>query len=255
MNQKTRTLLLTNDDGYLSDGLQALRARLAVDHEVWVVAPDGERSACSHSITSGGGPLVTRQVEDRVFSCSGTPADCVNLALADLMPHSPDLVLSGINHGPNAGTDVLFSGTAAGARQASLKDIPGVALSIQSYQRPFHFQPAVEFVAQNVETILAIIPSGEFLNINFPNLPTAEIRLKTASLGNTVYRDHRSAYDANGKRYHFWSGGLVRDSAEADLAAVLDGYTTLTLVKVMPAEGGTVGLETFRVPPGSARAE
>jgi broad specificity polyphosphatase/5'/3'-nucleotidase SurE len=93
-----------------------------------------------------------------------------------------------------------------------------------------------------------VIPAGEFLNINFPNRPDQRILLKPATLGTTNYLDERSAYNANGKRYHFWSGGLDHDSAEGDLAALLQGYTTLTLVQVMPAEGRILDAEAFQVP-------
>jgi 5'-nucleotidase len=176
----------------------------------------------------------------------------VNLALDDLMPSPPDLVFSGINHGPNTGSDVLFSGTAAGARQAALRDVTGVALSIQSYQEPFYFEPVVEFVALNLERFLSVIPAGQFLNINFPNSPEGPIRPTPAHLGLTTYRDRRMAHDINGKRYHFWSGGLDRELAEKDLAAVLEGYTTFTLVQVMPAEGSVFPVEDLALPDSSS---
>ena len=111
-------VLIANDDGVFSPGLEAVRAALAPDHEVWVVAPDGERSAMSHYITIKG-PVAVREISERVYSCSGSPADCVIVGLLEVLPELPDVVVSGINIGPNLGTDVIYSGTAAAARQAA----------------------------------------------------------------------------------------------------------------------------------------
>jgi 5'-nucleotidase len=123
-------LLLTNDDGIHSDGIQALIRGLEGAHEVWVVAPSVEASGGSHSITLHD-VLKIRRLSDRRFSCRGTPADCVMVALLGLVPADIDLVISGINHGPNLGTDILYSGTAAGARQGALMGVPSVALSVE----------------------------------------------------------------------------------------------------------------------------
>ena len=245
------TILITNDDGYASPGLAVLSGRLAVDHEVWVVAPDGQRSGCSHAITAGGLPITTREVGERTFACSGYPVDCVNVALDGIIPSRPHLVLSGINLGPNLGTDVLFSGTAGGARQAALKGIPGVALSIFSYRPPFHFGAAVELVAENLEQLRGLCACGTFLNLNFPNREDGELRLKAATLGQVRYRDVRSTYDApNGRRYHFWTGKMNTDEPDpgSDLAAVLDGWTSVTLVRAEPSSIGTPEVSAFRLP-------
>jgi len=116
-------ILLTNDDGYASDGIKALAVALGGEHEVWTLAPDSERSGMSHSMSLRQ-PLKIRKLAEREYCCSGTPADCVILASHGVLPFSPDVVVSGINRGPNLGTDLVYSGTAAAARQASMNGVP-----------------------------------------------------------------------------------------------------------------------------------
>ena len=131
-------ILLTNDDSIASEGIKALISALSPAHDVWVVAPETEKSGGSHSITLRDSVRV-RMVGEQRFSCRGTPADCVMIAVLGLVPRDIELVISGINHGPNLGTDILYSGTAAGARQSALMGIPSVALSIGAYVPPFDF--------------------------------------------------------------------------------------------------------------------
>lgn len=132
-------ILLTNDDGIKSLGLRALQDVLGGEHEVWTVAPDRERSGSSHCISIKN-PVRFHQVEERQFACGGTPADCVLFSCLGALPERPDLVISGINLGPNIGTDIIYSGTAAAARQAALMDIPAVAISQATFTAPFYFE-------------------------------------------------------------------------------------------------------------------
>ena len=143
-------ILLTNDDGVGSDGIRALIGVLSPVHDVWVVAPETEKSGGSHSITLRDSIRV-RRLGDRLFSCRGTTADCVMVSVLGLVPAGIELVISGINHGPNLGTDILYSGTAAGARQGALMGIPSVALSTARYAPPFDFIAGAEFAARNLE--------------------------------------------------------------------------------------------------------
>lgn len=169
-------ILLANDDGAGSAGILALAAALSAAHELTVIAPDGDRSGVSHSITHDK-PIRVRRLtptrgEKAVHAISGTPVDCVRLAvLADLM-EKPELVLSGINHGENLGSDVLYSGTAAAARQAALMGIPAIALSRCRGKQPQSEEgmaAAARFVADNLEELVALVLPGTFLNVNYPN--------------------------------------------------------------------------------------
>jgi 5'-nucleotidase len=244
-------ILLTNDDGVDSPGIRALNDGLSALHEVWIVAPDRERSGCSHSITSFS-PVITRKLEDRVFSCSGVPVDCVNVSLAgEILPGNPDLVLSGINLGPNLGTDILFSGTAAAARQATLRGVPAAALSIMSYEPPFHFAPVVEFVASNLVRILSAWSRHRFLNFNFPNAAESIRTVRLAAPAHVHYSGERSRFEApRGETYHFTFGSMVTENAApgSDLAVVLGGETAVTPIAVMPSAEGTLDVRDFAVP-------
>ena len=142
---------------------------------MWLVAPESERSGASNAITLKDSIRV-REVGERTYSCRGTPADCVLVALLGLVPGPVDLVLSGINHGPNLGTDVLYSGTAGGARQAALMGRPGVALSVGAYAPPFDFQCAADFTVRNLETFRRARRRGPLRERQLPRTPTARAR-------------------------------------------------------------------------------
>lgn len=232
-------VLLSNDDGFASPGLAAVRRALEGRHEVWVVAPDGERSGCSHAITVSG-PVVTREVGERAFACGGTPVDCVNMALAHIMPLPPDAVVSGINLGANLGTDVLYSGTAAAARQAALRDLPAMAISLAG-SPPWSFEAAAAFAAANVELLPRLCPAGSlrFLNVNLPNAASARPRVRAAVLARTWYAAEGESYRGpGGEIYHFYRGRLESDEqAEGtDLAVVRAGSIAATLVDAHPHE-------------------
>ena len=131
-------LLLTNDDGLGAPGLDALESKLRNVHDVWTIAPVREMSGQSHSITLNEG-LKLNRFPDRRFAVHGTPVDCVNLGFQAVMPRLPDLVISGINKGPNLGTDILYSGTCAAAREAALRGVPSVAVSFASLTGPWEY--------------------------------------------------------------------------------------------------------------------
>lgn len=164
------TVLLTNDDGISSPGLDALRSAFSVDHDVWIVAPDGERSGYSNSITIRD-PIRCQAVGERLFAISGTPADCVILGTRGAIPVEPDIVISGVNIGPNLGSDIIYSGTCAAARQAAYREIPAIAVSLNSFRPPFHFEPVVDFLVKNLEELIGLWDSDHFININAPNRP------------------------------------------------------------------------------------
>src|SRR5215831_1283159 len=164
-------ILVTNDDGHFSEGIESLAKALEVIGEVWVVAPASEQSATAHSLTLTR-PLRARQIAERRYSVDGTPTDCVLLALTKILPERPDIVVSGINHGANLGDDVTYSGTVAGALEASIFKVPGIAVSLAA--RDGDFTPAANFAADlTVKVLKEGLPTGTILNVN---VPAGEIR-------------------------------------------------------------------------------
>jgi 5'-nucleotidase len=199
-------ILLTNDDGIGSEGIQTLIRVLSPAHEVWVVAPETEKSGGSHSITLRDSIRV-RKIGDRRFSCRGTTADCVMVSVLGLVPGGIELVISGINHGPNLGTDILYSGTAAGARQGALMGVPSVALSTDRYVPPFDFINGAEFAARNLEIFCELGTDDHFLNINFPSPGRRDAEPVITFPSRRIYRDELSTYTApNGDIYCFMGG-------------------------------------------------
>ena len=162
---------MTNDDGVDAEGLQCLAAVLAMKAECFVVAPDTGRSCCSHGVTTGS-PFTVIATKQNQWSVSGTPADCVRVGLLCLNL-KPDLVVSGVNHGGNLGVDILYSGTAAGAREASLFGLPSIAIS-QYMRRDVErdWNVNARRAACVIENILARVAPGQgFWNVNLPALP------------------------------------------------------------------------------------
>src|SRR4051794_22154140 len=165
-------ILITNDDGIHSPGLEALAAALSNVGQVTVVAPDRERSAASHGITLSE-PVTYHQIGERRFAVQGTPADCVIIALMQVMPRPPSLVVSGVNRGLNLGHDILFSGTVAAATEAVLQGIPAIAVSAH-----FNYKSAAEVAAQLAARVLTEgLPPDVLLNVNHPRIWNGECRL------------------------------------------------------------------------------
>lgn len=228
-------ILLTNDDGFRSPGLHSLKKILEKDHEIWIIAPDGERSGNSHRITLRG-PVKQEQVEDRVYSCSGTPADCVIIGANGAMPAKPDMIISGINIGPNIGTDVIYSGTAAAARQGTMMGIPSVALSLDSFTPPFHFDRLSRFVARNLDLFMDLWKPDHFVNLNAPNQETYQ-GVAITHPSRRLYRDRIDEYKApDGRSYFFVHGFRVETVQEegSDWDAVSQGKVSISPVVVQP---------------------
>jgi len=164
-----RRILVTNDDGYRSDGLEALAEALQPLGEVTIVAPVTEASAIGHALTLRH-PLRLERIADRVFAVDGTPTDCVNIAVTQVFKGLPDLVVSGINKGWNLGDDVTYSGTVAGALEGALLGTAALAVSLEATRGEYDFGPSAQASARIAESILRRpLPSRTFLNINAPN--------------------------------------------------------------------------------------
>lgn len=224
-------ILLTNDDGYFAPGLQTMYRVLAdqTDHELWIVAPEGQRSATGHSITLFEPLFVSDQNQGRGFAVRGTPSDCVKLAIQGNLVPRPDLVISGINRGPNLGTDVFYSGTVSAAMEGVLLGIPAIAVSLADFAYQEYDAAAaylVEFLARGIWPT-----ANSLLNINIPPLPASQWRgEKFTHLGKAVYQDvFESRIDPHGRRYFWQSGKLQPDQADdTDLRAIEGGYVSLT---------------------------
>ncbi len=204
-------VLLSNDDGVHAAGLAALAAAFAGD-EVWVVAPDREQSASSHAISLHR-PLRIVQVGERRFSVDGTPTDAVYLALNHVLKASPpDLVVSGVNHGPNLGNDVLYSGTVAAAMEGALLGVTALAVSLAA-RAPHDFGPSAAFAAALARAVAAFRPPRPTLwNVNVPAGPVRGwrfARLGIRTYGNEVVEK----VDPRGRSY-FWIGG---DASHVDV--------------------------------------
>jgi len=225
-------ILCTNDDGYLADGLQVLASAAHALGEVTVVAPDREQSATSHSLTLHR-PLRARRATDGAMVVDGTPTDCVIMAVNEVLERRPDVCLSGVNHGPNMGEDVLYSGTVAAAMEATVVGVPSVAVSYTG--DTFEEIPAWESTLRDL--LAAILERGAFpedtlLNVNLPPIPPDEVRgVRVTSLGRRRYSDSLTRdTDPSGREY-FWIGGGVSSwsgSPDSDFRAVDEGYISVT---------------------------
>lgn len=229
-------ILLTNDDGIESPGLQLLHKTLQEEHEVWVVAPDSNRSGSSHSITLGNPTKFSKHAE-REYASGGTPADCVLHACLGLIPVEIDMVVAGINLGPNLGTDIVYSGTAAAARQGAFLGKPAVACSLSTYQPPYYLDFAVKFMTDNIKTIRDLWSEDHFLNINFPNRNEPAEPVVTIPT-RRIYEDELVRFTSpQGDLYSFIGGQIPGGMMEegSDLAAVEAGYASLSPILIHPA--------------------
>jgi len=226
-------ILLSNDDGVRAPGIRALAEALADVGEVIVAAPDGERSAASHSISLDR-PLRVEQVGQGVYGIDGTPVDCVYLALHHLVPRKPDLCLSGINNGFNLGSDVFYSGTVGAALEGALRGVPAIAISLER-RSPQDFSHAAAFASELVRDILGRGPGAiepeTLLNVNLPSGPVRGLR--PTSLGHRIYRDQVSVrQDLRGRNY-YWIGGPEEkgeDVPGSDCTAISDGLVSVTAI-------------------------
>jgi len=235
-------ILLTNDDGIDSPGLCLLAAALRqAGHRVLTLAPDSDRSGVSHSISFLSGPCKIRKIEADSWSCSGTPVDCVVLALLGGIPGDdnfvPDAVISGINRGANLGTDIVYSGTAAAARQASMAGFPAAAFSLVE-GTDWHWEMAVSFITGNFQEILNFWKSGTFVNVNIPNRASLPVGLVPAFPARRCYNDTIDRYHSpSGEIYCFARGGKIGAEPEtgSDHDAVSGNFASMSAVYIHPA--------------------
>jgi 5'-nucleotidase len=240
--------LLTNDDGIHSDGLIKLEAALKEVGDVYVVAPASEMSGAAHSLTLAR-PLRIRQIDERHWTVDGTPTDCVTLALNKILPDDlrPQICASGINHGGNLGDDATYSGTVAGALEATILGVPGLAFSLVAREN-FDFTESARFAITAVKKVLADgLPEGTLLNINLPPGEIKGVRVTRQGIKNArpVISEH---IDPRGKAY-FWIGEeyFNKNSADGtDYQAVELGFASVTPLKAdMTDHNALTTIETW----------
>ena len=225
-------ILITNDDGIHAFGLEFLAEILRGVGDVSIVAPDRENSGASRSVTLHR-PLRPVPRGKDAFQVDGTPTDCVLMALGSILPEPPDIIFSGINHGPNLGDDVLYSGTVAGAMEGLAYGIPGVAISLAGRHGEM-LEGDRAWIEQLVSGIIdrGDFPTGMLLNINIPAIPGDEIKgTRITTLGKRKYTGALvDAEDRWGRRVHWIGGGKLSWSGgdDCDFKAIEDGFISIT---------------------------
>lgn len=229
-------LLLTNDDGIMAEGLRSLMASLSKIARISVVAPDRERSAASHSLTLDH-PIRVHRVDDGLYVTNGTPVDCVNLGIHDLLDEPPDLVISGINSSPNLGDDVIYSGTVSAAMEGMLLGFPSFAISMASTSPPIMYETGCRVAIGIVKAILERgLPQSTVLNVNVPNLGFGELKgVAITRLGRRAYQERlHKRLDPRGRVY-YWIGVKEYHGKEeegTDISAINSSMVSITPIDI-----------------------
>jgi len=244
-------ILITNDDGIFAPALKPLKQALAPLGRVVIVAPDRDQSATSHSLTLHR-PFRIHKHEDDVYSVDGTPTDCVVTAYYGLLDGPPGLVVSGINHGPNMGEDVFYSGTVAAAIEGTLQGAPAIAASLVTRESSDFVDPA-RFIGRLAGQVLERgLPRRQLLNVNMPHRPWQDVRgVQITRLGSRVYRDTLiKKVDPRGRDY-YWIGGedpVWEAQPGTDFHAVSEGSVSVTPMRLdLTDEGALAGLKTWNL--------
>lgn len=230
-------ILVTNDDGINAVGIRKLVKELMKIGRVTVVAPDRERSATGHAITMHQ-PLRVNRVdfitpEIDAWCINGTPSDCVKIGIESIMSKEPDLVVSGINNGPNLGTDVIYSGTVSAAIEGAIHNITSIAMSVAGENREINYEGSVHYACKIINIILNnATKSNKVFNVNFPSVSVSEIKgIKITELGIRKYSNqYEKRKDPMGRSYYWLSGKLleIENKEESDVKAIENGYISIT---------------------------
>ncbi len=235
-------ILLTNDDGPQSPGMAFLFNHFKKNgHEVYVVVPNGERSGSSHSLTFGDSVRLLEEKRNR-YILNGTPADCVHMALLGIIKQKIDVVVSGINLGPNLGIDIVYSGTVAAAREAALSGVRGIALSINKFRPPFQFELAEVFLKKHFKTLISHSNCSFIFNVNFPAIDTDRCRgVVLTRPGRREYRDKLVEFTSPYQGRYYWIGGEAptgKSDPGTDMAAIDADKISVTPLKILPEAVG-----------------
>lgn len=238
-NQKP-LILVTNDDGVSAPGIRALINVMATIGEVIVVAPDKPQSAMGHAITINNTLYLDKisKENDSIteYSCSGTPVDCVKLAVNEILKRKPDLCVSGVNHGSNSSINVIYSGTMSAAVEAGIEGIPAIGFSLLDYNWNADFEPVKSFIKKIVlETLEKKLPEGVILNVNFPKLKEKEIKgIKICRQAKALWVEKFDKRQTPfGKDYYWLSGEFVNQDKgnDTDEWALENGYISVVPVQ------------------------
>lgn len=243
MVTKRPLILVTNDDGVTAPGIRHLVRLMSEIGEVVVVAPDSPQSGMGHAITTEN-PLycdpvqMPEGVEYKVYACSGTPVDCVKLACQSILPRTPDLCVSGINHGSNSAINVIYSGTMSAAVEAGTNGIPAIGFSLLDFSMEADFKPTSTFIKRITKSVLEKgLPKGVVLNVNIPKLPESEIKgIKICRQSRAHWEETFIRRESPRGRDYFWpTGKFVNEengnASDTDEYALANGYVSVVPVQ------------------------
>ena len=231
-------IMLTNDDGVHAPGLKMLFEHIQKLGKTTIIAPEHDNSAASHSLTMSR-PLRVREIAENIYTINGTPTDCVTIGIGKILPQRPDLVISGINPGPNLGDDVSYSGTVSAAIESTMLGIPSIAVSLAAESEPLHYGTAAAFVVRLAKIILEKgLPKDTLLNVNVPNTASEGIEgVAFTRRGRRLYDDAiKETFDPWGRK-HYWIGGGTPsfDAGEdTDSAAISVNKISITPMHLDP---------------------
>lgn len=240
-------ILVTNDDGVHSHGLIALFKAMKELGDAYVVAPDRERSAVSHSLTLHR-PLRVEEVREHIYSINGTPTDCVAIGVEKILKRKPGIIVSGINKGGNLGDDVTYSGTVSAAMEGTILGIPSIAVSlVLDGRHPIHYDTAGFYASMAVRYILEnALPYDTLLNINIPNCSKEDIRgVKFTRQGKRIYDGSINEVLSPSGEKHYWIGGgrpFWEHGEDTDISAVMDSYVSITPIHLDLTNYSTIEL-------------
>jgi 5'-nucleotidase len=233
-------ILVTNDDGITAPGIRNLIEAVSQLGNVVVVAPDKPQSGMGHAITIHNTLRIQEFTVDeniKEYACSGTPVDCVKIAIDKLLPRKPDLIVSGVNHGSNSSINVIYSGTMSAAVEGCIEGIPSVGFSLCDYSLNADFSGAKEYIKIICSKVLEnSLPDGICLNVNFPKLPKEEIKgIKVCRQAKAIWQEEfDERKDPSGKTYYWLTGKFINldEGNDTDEWALANGYVTLVPVQI-----------------------
>lgn len=237
---KKPVILVTNDDGISAPGIKALIDVVSEIGAVTVVAPDKPQSAMGHAITINSTLFInevsTKNANIKEYSCSGTPVDCVKLAVNEILHQKPDLCVSGVNHGSNSSINVIYSGTMSAAVEAGIEGIPAIGFSLCDYEWNADFEPIKPFIKKIILNVLANkLPEGIVLNVNFPKLEFHQIKgIKICRQAKAIWMEKFDKRKTpQGKDYYWLTGEFVNQDhgEDTDEWALANGYISIVPVQ------------------------
>lgn len=243
MKSKEKPLILvTNDDGITAPGIRALIQMMNEIGEVYVVAPDSPQSGMGHAITVDNTIFCEKvKIDDgpqseREWACSGTPVDCVKLAISKILPRKPDLCVSGINHGANSSINVLYSGTMSAAVEAGVEGIPAIGFSLCDFSYSADFESAKEYIQKIVlESIDKKMPKGMVLNVNIPKLPKEKLKgIKVCRQAKAIWKEsYEERVNPRGRTYYWLTGKFenLDKGNDTDEWALEEGYISIVPIQ------------------------